>query len=304
MGAGAARRKAEEGKVNGVERSGGKKRPGESGSDDDELESRASAMKKGRTASAKPNGLSVFGTPAKNNSIAQPKAKAKVQAEKSPSPALTSTPASDPIPKPDGLTPMPPNEPEEPMGVHTLPNKLPLAAKIWSRMSYSSSPVGSDGSQTKRRKVAPMLPPPSPAALSPNTPELTWSSLLPQLPPSSSSSTASATSSVSSRNITSDKLGGEHTRQPGADSTAHLSREERKERKRLRKAAQKATQRAGQPDEPASEGGKPKVPSSDSPDTLSAQPKTDALRIDEPTDDLESGDESEVVSQIREHGER
>lgn len=285
--------------MNGVERSGAKRRPG-SESDEDESESRASAMKKGRTTPAKPNGLSVFGSTTKPKPATQPNVQTEAPVNKSPSPALPSAPTIDPTPKTDDPKPTPPDEPEEPMGIHTLPSKLPLAAKIWPRMSHSaSSPIGSDRSQTKRRKVAPMLPPPSPAPLTPNTPELAWSSLLPQLPPSRSGSNASVTSSVSSRNVSSDKPGGEHIHQPGADSTAHLSR---KEQKRLRKAAQKSIQRASEPDEPASEEGEPKLQSSDN---SAAQPKTGALRNDEPVEnDLESGDESEGVSRIRENRKR
>jgi hypothetical protein len=211
VGSGAVRKRAEDAKLNGID---SKHRPSDTGSDEDESESRASAMKKGKTANGKPNGLSVFGS-------------TKAQ------PAIQETRAIPPPSTPDRSStssPQPIAPSQEAMGIHTLPPKLSLAAKIWPRATPSSapSPTGSDRPQTKRRKVAPMLPPPSPVPLGP---DFGWNLQLPQLTPSRSPSTASMTSTVSSQAIGVDKPAGECAQ---LGSTAQLSR---KERKRLRREA-------------------------------------------------------------------
>ncbi|KAJ1309028.1 hypothetical protein OPQ81_004709 [Rhizoctonia solani] len=239
VGSGAARRKAEEeAKLNG----GGSKRPGNNSDEEDESESRASAMKK-KQARVGINGLSVFGggkdgkhSKPKPNTEVEPRSRDDVVTissattlsvrERTPpaptSPTCSHSSTSKPSPEPfaadadveisSSLYPEPPASevtPGEPVEIHKLPAKLPLAAKIWPQ-----SPP-----QSKRRKtLAAMLPPPSPS--------YTWSMVLPRLPHSSSASESVASSSVPSSSAATE---------PGLDSAARLSR---KERKRLRKAAQ------------------------------------------------------------------
>ncbi|KAG8703891.1 hypothetical protein FRC08_002577 [Ceratobasidium sp. 394] len=160
VGSGAARRRAEDAKLNGPNKDG-------SSSDQDESESRASAVKKnGKLGNAKSNGLSVFGS-----TSAIPKA------TPTPTPRLAAIP-SDPPSTParsssstsPGKSSSPSqlnNSPEEPMGIHTLPPKLSLAAKIWPRLNSVPSPSSTGPDRpTKRRKVAPMLPP--------LAPDMTW----------------------------------------------------------------------------------------------------------------------------------
>ncbi|CAE6387903.1 unnamed protein product [Rhizoctonia solani] len=246
VGSGAARRKAEEEtKLN----SAGSKRPGHNDSDgEDESESRASAMKK-KQARAGVNGLSVFqgGKHSKLKSDAEPQSQGNatvvtsitdLSARKSTPPVPTSSTGSPgstlkTSPEPVSTTeagaernsspPATQAAPDEPMGIHKLPAKLPLAGKIWPQ-----SPP-----QSKRRKtLAAMLPPPSPS-------HNTWSMVLPRLPPSRSASESAASSSVPSSSAATE---------PGPDSTTRLSR---KERKRLRKAGlQTETQQVTAQDHP------------------------------------------------------
>ncbi|CAE6520231.1 unnamed protein product [Rhizoctonia solani] len=247
VGSGTARRKAEEEtKLNGA----GSKRPGNNNSDEeDESESRASAMRKKQTRTGI-NGLSVFGggkggkdskpnfntetlpqsrddaVPATSSTA--PSARERTPpAPTSPTCSFSSTTKASPEPtaateadtgtrsSPHAEPPAIQGTPDELMGIHKLPAKLPLAAKIWPQsQSQSQSPP-----QSKRRKtLTAMRPPPSPSH--------TWSMVLPRLPLSSSASESVASSSVPSSSAATDT---------GLDSTARLSR---KERKRLRKAAQ------------------------------------------------------------------
>jgi hypothetical protein len=211
VGSGAVRKRAEDAKLNSID---SKRRPSDTGSDEDESESRASAMKKAKTANGKPNGLFVFGS-----TKAESKSQPAIRAQSIPPP---STPDRSSTSSPQ---PTAPNQ--EAMGIHTLPPKLSLAAKIWPRATPSSapSPTGSDRPQTKRRKVAPMLPPPSPVPLGP---ELSWNL---QPTPLRSPSTGSVTSTVSSQAIGVEQPAGKNAQ---LGSTAQLSR---KEQKRLRREA-------------------------------------------------------------------
>ncbi|CAE7233414.1 unnamed protein product [Rhizoctonia solani] len=237
VGSGAARRKAEEEtKLNGT----GSKRPGSHSDEEDDSESRANAMKK-KQARTGINGLSVFGggkggkgSKPNSNTEAQPQPQANAAvtstpvrertppAPTSPTCSFSSTAKASPEPSasteadagtrssPHAKPPAIQTTPDEPMGIHKLPAKLPLASKIWPQ---SPSPP-----QSKRRKtLTAMLPPQSPSH--------TWNLALPRHSLSSSASESVASSSVPSSSAT----------DPGLDSTARLSR---KERKRLRKAAQ------------------------------------------------------------------
>ncbi|KAG8682102.1 hypothetical protein FRC09_017016, partial [Ceratobasidium sp. 395] len=148
VGSGAARRRAEDAKLNGSNKPDSE--------DGDEAESRTSAMKK--KEHGKSSSLSVFGT------STTPKAASTTPRETRipPSPTTPSSTTSALVP-----CSSPSQSPQEPMGIHTLPSKLSLAAKVWPRSNGAQSPssTGPDRPHTKRRKVAPMLPPPAPGDL-------------------------------------------------------------------------------------------------------------------------------------------
>ncbi|KAH7343414.1 hypothetical protein B0J17DRAFT_175701 [Rhizoctonia solani] len=210
VGSGAARRKAEEEtKLNGA----GSKRSGSNSSDeDDESESRASAMKKKQVRTGI-NGLSIF-EGAKGGKHSKLKADTKTEPrhqddttatsvtalparERTPpaptsptcSPSSTTKPSPEPIAateagvgpgsSPHDEPPATQATPGEPMGIHKLPAKLPLAAKIWPQSPPQSK---------RRRTLSAMLPPASPSH--------TWSMVLPRPPPSRSASESVASSSV------------------------------------------------------------------------------------------------------------
>ncbi|KAG8706437.1 hypothetical protein FRC09_002411, partial [Ceratobasidium sp. 395] len=170
VGSGAARRRAEDAKLNGSNKP-------DSEENGDEAESRTSAMKK--KEHRKSSRLSVFGT------STTPKATSTIPRETRIPPSPT-TPSSTSALVPSSS---PSQSPQEPMGIHTLPSKLSLAAKVWPRSNGAQSPssTGPDRPHTKRRKVAPMLPPPAPG-------DLAWNM---QLPASRSSSVSAPPSVVS-----------------------------------------------------------------------------------------------------------
>ncbi|CAE6411633.1 unnamed protein product [Rhizoctonia solani] len=213
VGSGAARRKAEEAKLDAA----GSKRPGHNDNDEeDESESRASAMKK-KQARTGIEGREAFQaqvggrTPIPRTPPAptSPTGSLGSTLKTSPEPISATEAGTERNSSPHAEPPATQVAPDELMGIHKLPAKLPLATKVWPQ-----SPP-----QSKRRKtLAAMLPPPSPS-------HNTWSMILPRLPPSSSASESVASSSVPSSSAATE---------PGLDSTARLSR---KERKRLRKAA-------------------------------------------------------------------
>ncbi|CUA69132.1 hypothetical protein RSOLAG22IIIB_03810 [Rhizoctonia solani] len=237
VGSGAARRKAEEeSKLNGT---GSKRPPNNDSDEEDEPESRASAMKKKQARTginvfaggkglkhSKPNSNTEASPQSRDDAVAVTSVTTFSVRERtppaptSPTCSFSSTTKASPEPtastetdagtrsSPHAEPPATQATPDEPMGVHKLPAKLPLAAKVWPQ---SQTPP-----QTKRRKtLTAMLPPPSPSH--------TWSMVLPH---SRSASESVASSSVPSSSAATD---------PSLDSTARLSR---KERKRLRKAAQ------------------------------------------------------------------
>ncbi|KAG8746435.1 hypothetical protein FRC10_005146 [Ceratobasidium sp. 414] len=300
VGSGAARRRAEDAKLNGSN-----KPDGDGSSDQDESESRASAVKKnGKLVNARSNGLSVFGTTTtpkatpRSSAIPSNPPSTPARSSSSASPGREATPSKNS--SPSQLN----NSPGEPMGIHTLPPKLSLAAKIWPRLSSVPSPSSSTGPDraSKRRKVAPMLPP--------LAPDLTWNM---RLPASRSSSVSASMSSPAQSAAGTDADGTpaeERDRtQAGAGSIA-IAQLSRKEHKRLRREAaqqsvipekQFAVSARGDGCERGSPSGAeaPSSPSGKSRDAQSSSaPKAE-------TDGSDGSDEgSETGSRIRENGER
>ncbi|QRV87753.1 hypothetical protein RhiJN_15771 [Ceratobasidium sp. AG-Ba] len=278
VGSGAARRRAEDAKLNG---SSTNNKSDED--EEDESESRATATPK---------------------VVPQSQPQAVICSPPPPSTPTRSSTSSGREATP--TKPPSPSQSTEPMGVHTLPPKFPLATRVWTRPNGtpSSSPVGSDRTQAKRRKAAPMLPPTS-------APELGWNMQLPasRSPSVSASVSSQAHSAVGAATDLTDKSGEEQGREraqtgPSSLATPPLSR---KERKRLRR---EAAQQAGAPEKPlaklAPEAGPDEAPSGvETPSTdldrgRDAQPSS-AHEAQE--DDSESSDDdSEGVSRIRENG--
>ncbi|KAF8709037.1 hypothetical protein RHS03_02756, partial [Rhizoctonia solani] len=319
VGSGAARRKAQEETMLNV---AGSKRPGGTNDDEDESESRTSAMKK-KQARTTTNGLFIFeggkgGKHSKvksedklqsqDNTIAVTSITALSPRQRTPpiptsptgSPSSTLKTSPEPIPaatagternsSPHTGPSVTQATPDEPMGIHKLPAKLPLAAKIWPQ-----SPP-----QNKRRKtLAAMLPPPSPS-------HNTWSMVLPRLPPSRSASESVASSSVPSSSAATE---------PGPDSATRLSR---KERKRLRKAALQTETQETVPrnyqDHPSDRGSMSESKSQEAhvppPDTgavamkATSTPRHDSSDAD--SDDSDRGDEEleEMVSRASDEHSR
>ncbi|KAF8760028.1 hypothetical protein RHS01_01589 [Rhizoctonia solani] len=319
VGSGAARRKAQEETMLNV---AGSKRPGGTNDDEDESESRTSAMKK-KQARTTTNGLSILKVERVENI---PRSSPRINSNRKitllrllplrpsphgkelhsflPAPPVHLAPLSKLARSPyRPLTPRTERNsspytgpsvtqatPDEPMGIHKLPAKLPLAAKIWPQ-----SPP-----QNKRRKtLAAMLPPPSPS-------HNTWSMVLPRLPPSRSASESVASSSVPSSSATTE---------PGPDSATRLSR---KERKRLRKAALQTETQETVPrnyqDHPSDRGSMSESKSQGahvpSPDTgavamkATSTPRHDSSDAD--SDDSDRGDEEleEMVSRASDEHSR
>ncbi|KAG9104198.1 hypothetical protein FRC06_004623 [Ceratobasidium sp. 370] len=294
VGSGAARRRAEDAKLNGLNKPDGDG----SNSDQDESESRASAVKKNeKLVNVKSNGLSVFGSTATPKATPKPAAAPSTPARSSSStsPGREATPGKSS--SPSQLN----NSPGEPMGIHTLPPKLSLAAKIWPRLSSAPSPSSTGPDRpAKRRKVAPMLPP--------LAPDLAWNM---QLPASRSSSVSASVSSQAQSAIGPD-TGGTPAEEPdraqvgpGPIAVAQLSR---KERKRLRREA--AQQSASLEKQLVSaredgSGGSPsgaEAPFSPSGKGRDAQPLSTPKAETDGSGDSDEG--SETGSRIREDGER
>lgn len=332
VGSGTARRKAEEEfKLNGSRPHPPKRTGSEEKGEDDESESRAGAMtkKQKKQGRAMVNGLSVFGsgskmamTMYKPMSGAESGTKPKTEPEAGVSIAVqgqgaTPThvevrPASTCIPSPDPTSisdsplnviaetatdprPGPDTSPsEQPMEIHKLPSKLPLAAKIWPYQSRSS-PSGSDTKpySKRRRTITSMLPPPSPSLAHTQG----WTMTMSMLPHSRSGSSAgSVTSSVPSSNPATE---------PHRDSATHLSR---KERKRLRKAMQepddtRENQALANGDrKPASSG--QSVHASPPHSSSVAVEMTSARRSESPERDDSSQDEEDVTEMVSPIGEQ
>ncbi|QRW16363.1 hypothetical protein RhiXN_04364 [Rhizoctonia solani] len=298
VGSGAARRKAQEETMLNV---AGSKRPGGTNDDEDESESRGKGGKHSKVKSEDK-------LQSQDNTIAVTSITALSPRQRTPliptsptsSPSSTLKTSPEPIPAANAGTERNSSPytgpsvtqatPDEPMGIHKLPAKLPLAAKIWPQ-----SPP-----QNKRRKtLAAMLPPPSPS-------HNTWSMVLPRLPPSRSASESVASSSVPSSSATTE---------PGPDSATRLSR---KERKRLRKAALQTETQETVPrnyqDHPSDRGSMSESKSQGahvpSPDTgavamkATSTPRHDSSDAD--SDDSDRGDEEleEMVSRASDEHSR
>ncbi|KAG9127390.1 hypothetical protein FRC07_014335 [Ceratobasidium sp. 392] len=286
VGSGAARKRAEDTKLNGSNKP-------ESESEGEE-ESRTTAVKNKKQA----NGTtSVFGPTATPKSRTRPIATISSPSPSVPrpptTPSSTTSPVREATPNKPSSPTQPTTSPNEPMGIHTLHPKLSLAAKIWPRSNGAPSPSPtSAGPDRKRRK---MLPP------------LSWNIQM-QVPASPRSSSVSAPPSVSSSQAPTDTTAEEESDR--SDSTVQLAQLSRKERKRLRREAEAGAQQSvsgpGEK-EPLVLSGSERESASEA-ETLQLSPSAkEDLDVSAPraeTDESGEGEGLEMVSRIRENGER